>query len=224
MRRKLQRPKYQNDGSGQTRFQNGTGIHNLFFIIKVRAFINPGTPSLASREKEAWLLVQLVADLGIIHVTLVLDAFRMQKFFKLRRLPPRFQKKASEARACAPERTECETESEKPIQWKSQKSGEARNMDHAKKEQSQLTREAMETTNKSALGMELHGAHNSLQTAMDAPVGTMGCNVFTAGFWTCVDPSVLYYHIVCNFWNHNVYLMPLNVGYVLLFYCIRGYS
>ena len=72
MRRKPQRLKYQNGGSGQTRFQNGAGMENLFLGIKVRVFINPPIPPLQPREKEAWLLLQLTVDLGIIHVALVL--------------------------------------------------------------------------------------------------------------------------------------------------------
>ena len=114
-----------------------------------------------------------------------------------------------------PERAVCE--GEKPIQWKPQKFGKARNMDHAKREQSQPKREAMGITTKSAVGAEprkAFGAQNSMQTALDVPVGTMGFNVHPAGFWTCVGPNVLYYPVVCNFWNCNVYFMPLNVGYV----------
>ena len=79
MRRKPQRSKYQNGSRGQTRFQNGTGIENSFLGIKVRVFISLGTQPLQLREKEAWLLLQLAADLGIIHVALVLGAFRMQE-------------------------------------------------------------------------------------------------------------------------------------------------
>ena len=107
----------------------------------------------------------------------------------------------------------CEAKSEKPIEWKPQKFGKARNVDHAKREQSQPKKEAMETTTKCALGTELHGAHNAVQTVSNAPVGTMGFNVYLAGFWTCVGIRVLYYPVVCNFLNFNVYLMPLNVGY-----------
>ena len=70
MRGKPQRPKYQNGGSGQTRFQNGASMENSFLRINVRVFINPGTPSLQPREKEAWLLLQLAATLGIIHIDL----------------------------------------------------------------------------------------------------------------------------------------------------------
>ena len=38
----------------------------------------------------------------------------------------------------------------------------------------------------------------------------------TAGFWTCVGPSVLYSPVVCNFWNANVYLMSLNANVYLM--------
>ena len=72
----------------------------------------------------------------------------------------------------------------------------------------------MGITTKSAIGAELHGAHNSVHTVSNIPVGTMGFNVYPAGFWTCVGPTVLYYPVVCNFWNANVYLMPVNVGCV----------
>ena len=55
-------------------------------------------------------------------------------------------------------------------------------MDCAKREQSWPKREAMEITTKSAVGVELHGAHNSVQTASDATVGTTGFNVTLLDF------------------------------------------
>ena len=67
MRRKPQRPKYQNGDSGRTRFQNGAGMENLFLGIKVTVLSDVGPQPLQPREKEAWLLLQLAATLGIIH-------------------------------------------------------------------------------------------------------------------------------------------------------------
>ena len=68
MRRKPQRPKYQNGGSSRTRFQNGAGMENLFLGIKVRVLSDVDPQPLQPREKEAWLLLQLAATLGIIHI------------------------------------------------------------------------------------------------------------------------------------------------------------
>lgn len=39
---------------------------------------DPGTRPLQPREKEAWLQLQLAADLGITHLVLVLGVCRMQ--------------------------------------------------------------------------------------------------------------------------------------------------
>lgn len=43
-------------------------LQNLFLGIGFRVLGDPGTLPLQPREKEAWLLFQLAADFGIIHV------------------------------------------------------------------------------------------------------------------------------------------------------------
>lgn len=47
-------------------------LENLFLGIGFTVLSHPGTSPLYTREKKAWLLLMLVADLGIIHMVLVL--------------------------------------------------------------------------------------------------------------------------------------------------------
>ncbi|XP_063111415.1 uncharacterized protein LOC106028966 [Cavia porcellus] len=141
------------------------------------------------------------------------------QILRVRGLPPRLQR-AWLAKQCAPERAICEDVNMKPkVQWRPQKFGKARNVDDpreaAKSEQRRFKRKAVgvEITG-SALGVEspkAFGAYN--QIASDAQLGTLGLNVRPAGCLTYFVSNALYSPF-CNFWNGNVYLVPLHYSNV----------
>lgn len=82
-------------------------------------------------------------------------------------------------------------------------------------------RETMKvTTTRSTIGAEPpkpFGVHSLPQIAGDAGYGTVVLNVCPAGFWSCFVP-IPFYPPLCTFWNGFVYLVPLYVGNVSLFF------
>lgn len=61
--------------------QNGSSLGNLFLGIGLIALSNSGTWSLQQRQKEAYLLLQIVAGLSIIHMGMVSCTYRMKQLW-----------------------------------------------------------------------------------------------------------------------------------------------
>ncbi|XP_063113664.1 uncharacterized protein LOC134477927 [Cavia porcellus] len=137
------------------------------------------------------------------------------QILRVRRLPPRLQR-AQLAMQCAPERAICEDVRVKlKVQWRPQKFGKTRDVDDprkaAKSKQRGFKRKAagVEIPG-SALGVESPKAFGTCnQIASDAECRTLGLNVCPAGCWNCFVSNA-FYSPVCNFWNGNVYLVPLH--------------